>query len=50
MADPIQTEFERVQDFMPVLVTGKFYEDPIKSEQASLENHFPIYYKYTGIF
>ena len=43
MTDPIQPEFELVQDFMPVLVTSKFDEDPIKNEQASLEAPFSHY-------
>ena len=37
MTDPILSEFILVQDFMPVLVTSKFDEVPIKNEQASLE-------------
>ena len=36
MTDPIWQELELVQDFMPVLVTSKFGEDPIKYAQASL--------------
>ena len=35
--DPIQPEFELIQDSMPVLVTSKFDKDPIKNEPASLE-------------
>ena len=37
MTDLIQPEFELVRDFMPVLVTSKFDEDPIKNERSSLE-------------
>ena len=40
MTDPIQPVFKLVQDFMPVLVTSKFDEDPIKNEQASLGTPF----------
>ena len=35
VTDPIWLEFELVREFMPVLVTSKFDEDPIKNEQAS---------------
>ena len=34
---------------MPVLVTSKFEEDPIKNEPASLETPFP-HYKSMGNF
>ena len=34
---------------MPVLVTSKFDEDPIKNEQASLETPFS-HYEYMGSF
>ena len=42
MTDPIRLESELVQDFMPVLVTSKFDEDPIKNEQPSLVTVFPL--------
>ena len=42
VADPIQ-EFELVPKFMPVLVTSKFDEDPIKNEQATMETPFSCY-------
>ena len=45
MTDPIRPEFELVWDFMPVLVTSKFDEDPIKNERASLETPFSHYKK-----
>ena len=32
-----------IQVFMPVLVTSKFDEDPIKNEQARLETPFSHY-------
>ena len=47
MTDPIWPEFELFLDFMPVLVTSKFDEVPIKNEQASLEtlfSHINIYF------
>ena len=34
------TKFKHIQDFMPVLVTSTFDEDPIKNECASLETPF----------
>ena len=40
---------ELVWDFMPVLVTSKFNEDPIKNERASLETPFS-HYKSMGNF
>ena len=40
MTDQIRPEFELVWDFMPVLVTSKFDEDPIKNERA--RHHFLI--------
>ena len=40
VTDPIWHEFELARDFMPVLITSKFGEDPIKNEQASLETTF----------
>ena len=43
MTDPIRPEFELVRDFMPVLVTSKFDEDPIKNERSSLEIPFSHY-------
>ena len=49
MTDPIRPEFEDIRDFMPVLVTSKFDEDPIKNERASLETPFS-YYKSIGNF
>ena len=49
MTDSIQTEFELVWDFMAVLVTSKFDEDPIKNERASLETPFS-HYKSMGNF
>ena len=47
MTDPIRSEFELVRDFIPVLVTNKSDEDPIKIERASLEAPFS-YYKSMG--
>ena len=49
VTDPIRPEFELVRDFMPVLVTSKFDEDPIKNERASLETPFS-HYKSMGNF
>ena len=43
MTHSIGPEFELIQDFMPVLVTSKFDEDPIKNERASLETPFSHY-------
>ena len=43
MTDPIRPELELVRDVMPVPVTSKFNEDPIKNEQASLETPFSHY-------
>ena len=43
MTDPVQPEFQLVRDFMPVLVTSKFDEDPIKNERPSLETPFSHY-------
>ena len=43
VTDLIQLEFELVRDFMPVLVTSKFDEGPIKNEHASLETPFSHY-------
>ena len=40
VTDQIRPEFELVRDFMPVLITIKFDEDPTKNEQASLETPF----------
>ena len=41
--DPIRPEFELVRDFMPVLVTSKFDDDPIKNERANLgDTIFPL--------
>ena len=40
VTDSILPEFELVWDFMAVLVTSKFDEDPIKNELASLETPF----------
>ena len=40
VTDSIRPEFELVRDFMPVLVTNKFDEDPIKNERASLRTPF----------
>ena len=37
VTDSILAEFELVQDFMPVFVTSKFDEVPIKNERASME-------------
>ena len=36
VTDPIRPEFDLFLDFMSVLVTSKFDEDPIKSERVSL--------------
>ena len=47
--NPIQPELKLVWDFMPVLVTSKFNEDPIKNERASLETPFS-HYKSMQIF
>ena len=49
MTDLIRPELELIRDFMPVLVTSKFDEDPIKHEHASLETPFS-HYKYMGNF
>ena len=49
VTDSIQPEFELVWDFMAVLVTSKFDEDPIQNEQASLETPFS-HYKSMGNF
>ena len=50
VSDSIQSEFElEVGDFMAVLVTSKFDEDPIKNEWASLETPFS-HYKSMGNF
>ena len=49
VTDPIRPELELVRDFMPVLVSNKFDEDPIKNEPASLETTFP-HYKYGKFF
>ena len=43
VTDSILPELELVRDFMTVLVTNKFDEDPIKNEQASLEKPFSHY-------
>ena len=40
VTDSIQPERELVWDFIAVLVTSKFDEDPIKNERASLEKPF----------
>ena len=45
----IPPEIKLVRDFMPVLVTSKFDEDPIKMKSASLETPFS-HYKYMGNF
>ena len=42
VTDPIRPEFELVWDFMPVLVTSKFDEDPIKMNQLAWRHHFPV--------
>ena len=39
---PIRPELELVWDFMPVLVTSKFDEDPIKMKMLTWRQHFPI--------
>ena len=49
VTDSIQPEFKLVWDFMAVLVTSKFDEDPIKNEQASLKTPFS-HYKSMGNF
>ena len=43
MTNPIRPEFELIRDFMPVLITSKFDEDPIKNERASMETPFSHY-------
>ena len=43
MTDPTRPEFEVVRDFMPVLVTSKFDEDPVKMNELAWEHHFPIF-------
>ena len=48
VTDSIQPE-NRIRDFMAVLVTSKFDEDPIKNERASLKTPFSLY-KSMGIF
>ena len=40
VTDPILPEFELVRAFVPVVITSKFDEDPIKNERASLEIPF----------
>ena len=40
MSVHVWPEFELVRDFMPVLVTCKFNEDPINNECASVETSF----------
>ena len=40
VTDPIRPEFELTWDVIPVLVTSKFDEDPLKNEWASLETPF----------
>ena len=50
VTDPIRPEFELIWDFMPVLVTSKFDEDPIRKEQASLETPFSHYMSYGKFF
>ena len=47
MNGPIWPEIEFFYGLMPVLVTSKFDEDPIKNERASLETPFS-HYKYMG--
>ena len=49
VTDPIRPEFELVRDFMPVLFTSKFDEDPIKNERANLEKPFS-HFKSMGNF
>ena len=49
MTDPIWSEFELVQDLMPVLINNEFDKDLIKSELASLETPFS-HYKPMGNF
>ena len=49
VTDSIRPEFELCLDYMSVLVTSKFDEDPIKNERASLETPFS-HYKFMGIF
>ena len=43
MTDLIRPEFEHIKDFMHVLATSKFDEDPINNEHASLETPFSHY-------
>ena len=38
---PIRPKIELVPNFMPVLVTCKFEDDPIKTEGVSCPQHFP---------
>ena len=42
MLKGIWPNFELVRDFMDVLVTCKYEEDPIKNEGARVDNIFPI--------
>ena len=49
VTDSIQQIFELVWDFMAVLVTSKFDEDPIKNEWACLDTPFS-HYKSMGNF
>ena len=49
VTNPIRPEFELVKDFMPVLVTSRFDEDPIKNECATVQTPFS-HYKSMGIF
>ena len=43
MTYPIRPEFELVLDFMPLLITSQFDEDPIRNERARLEKPFSHY-------
>ena len=49
VTDSIQPEFDLFWEFMAVLVTSKFHEDPIKNKRASLETPFS-HYKSMGNF
>ena len=50
VTDPIRPEFELVRDFMPVLVTSKSDENPIKIERARLETPFFLLQVYGKLF
>ena len=42
VTNPIRPEPELVWDFIPVLVTSKFDDDPIKMNELAWRHRFPI--------